>query len=169
MAEHVEKSTISLAAEYTVASELCRRGVYAQLTLGNLKRTDLLAFWGKGNVVRIEVKAKQGRGWPSCKGISGKGTFLVFVDYRDKRLPDRPDFYVLSTRNWRNLVKRRFKAIQEKDPEKRLEIGPDNLPIFPDQITKSGKPWTGMMVTPSLISRHKEAWNKIMDAVGVSS
>ena len=31
-----------MAGEYAVASELCRRGHYAQLTLGHHKKTDLL-------------------------------------------------------------------------------------------------------------------------------
>jgi len=31
-----------LCKEYAVASELCKRGFYAQLTLGNHKKTDLV-------------------------------------------------------------------------------------------------------------------------------
>ena len=38
----IPKDKLSLAGEYAVASELCRRGIYAQLTLGTRKRTDLL-------------------------------------------------------------------------------------------------------------------------------
>jgi hypothetical protein len=40
----IPKNVLSLAAEFAVASELCRRGIYVQLTLGNLKRTDLLVL-----------------------------------------------------------------------------------------------------------------------------
>jgi hypothetical protein len=58
---------LNLAGEYAVASELCRRGVYSQLTLGHHKRTDILVE--KDNTLaRIQVKTKQTREWP---GISG--------------------------------------------------------------------------------------------------
>jgi hypothetical protein len=40
----ISRNTLGLAAEFAVASELCRRNVYAQLTLGHQKRTDLLIF-----------------------------------------------------------------------------------------------------------------------------
>jgi hypothetical protein len=33
------KELVGLAGEYAVASELCRRGYYSQLTLGNHKKT----------------------------------------------------------------------------------------------------------------------------------
>ena len=75
----VSRSTLGLAAEYAVASELCRRNVYAQLTLGNQKRTDLLVFSESGQLARLEVKGKQGGTWPSCRGVSGRRTFLIFT------------------------------------------------------------------------------------------
>ena len=167
MFEKIERHTLSLAAEYAVASELCRRGIYAQLTLGNLKRTDLLIFAEGGGVAKIEVKAKQGRAWPSCKGIFEKGAFLVFVDYFRKDLHDRPDFYVLSVRSWQSCVKRQIKRIKERDPRKRVEISRENSLVLPDRIMRSGRPWTGMAVTPTLISHHKENWTRILKAVGV--
>ena len=59
----IPRETLGLAAEFAVASELCRWGLYAQLTLGNKKRTDLLVHNEETNTfLRIEVKAKQGRG-----------------------------------------------------------------------------------------------------------
>lgn len=38
----LSKELIGLAGEYAVASELCRLEVYAQLTLGSHKQTDIL-------------------------------------------------------------------------------------------------------------------------------
>jgi hypothetical protein len=38
----LSKESVGLAGEYAVASELCRRGHYAQLTLGSHKKTDIL-------------------------------------------------------------------------------------------------------------------------------
>jgi len=34
----ISKDILGLAGEFAVASELCRRGIYAQLTLGTRKR-----------------------------------------------------------------------------------------------------------------------------------
>ena len=93
----IEKSILGVAGEFAVAAELCRRNIYAQLTLGHQKRIDLLALLHDGNMLRIEVKAKQGREWPNCKGIYGDNTFIIFVDYREKAATERPDFYVLTS------------------------------------------------------------------------
>ena len=54
----IAKDTIGLAGEFAVASELCKRDMYTQLTLGNKKRTDLLVEVGD-NFVKVEVKSKQ--------------------------------------------------------------------------------------------------------------
>lgn len=61
------KETIGLAAEYAVAFELCRRGFYAQLTLGNHKKTDIIVEENK-KLFRVSVKAKTGREWPKVSG-----------------------------------------------------------------------------------------------------
>ena len=50
------KETIGLAGEYAVAFELCRRGFYAQLTLGNHKK---LIFWLKPLIAYSESQLKQ--------------------------------------------------------------------------------------------------------------
>lgn len=81
----IDKSILGVAGEFAVAAELCRRGIYAQLTLGHRKRTDLLVVSETGRMYRIEVKAKQGRDWPNCRGISGQDSFLVFVDSAGKQ------------------------------------------------------------------------------------
>ena len=39
--EKISKEFLGLAGEYAVASELCKRGLYAQLTLGHHKSTNL--------------------------------------------------------------------------------------------------------------------------------
>lgn len=85
MPKELLRGTLGIAAEYAVASELCRRGIYAQLTLGHQKKTDLLVFFESGQLARIEVKAKQGREWPNCKGISRSDTYLVFVGWGSER------------------------------------------------------------------------------------
>jgi hypothetical protein len=67
----MEKDILSLAGEYAVATEICRKGLYAQLTFGHKKRVDILVETETG-FLRVEVKAKQGRKWPACKGIKSQ-------------------------------------------------------------------------------------------------
>ena len=79
----VDRHNLSLAAEYAVASELCKRNIYAQITLGNLKRTDILCASEQG-LLRIQVKGKQGREWPGVREIYGDDMVLILVDFEKK-------------------------------------------------------------------------------------
>jgi hypothetical protein len=95
----IPKDTLGLAGEFAAASELCRRGIYAQLTLGNRKRTDLLVEADQG-MIRVQVKAKQGRVWPASRGVYGSDIVLILVDYHKKADSERPDFYILTPEDW---------------------------------------------------------------------
>jgi hypothetical protein len=155
----IPKDTLGLAAEFAVASELCRRGLYAQLTLGNKKRTDLLVHDDETNTfLRIEVKAKQGQDWPNCKGIYGENVMLVFVDYMNKKDHERPDFFVLTVEDWRGVVNEHAKRFT------RVYVTERNVAVFPDQLTKSGKPYEGTGVRVAMIEKYREAWGKIIKA-----
>jgi hypothetical protein len=48
-----EKSVLGVAGEFAVTSELCRRNIYAQLTLGNQKRIDLLTMSREGKFLKF--------------------------------------------------------------------------------------------------------------------
>ena len=104
----IPKDLVALAAEFAVASELCKRNIYAQLTLGLRKRTDILVEVETG-MLRIQVKGKQGREWPGCKGICGEGIALVFVDFEKKNVGVRPDFYILTVEDWESLLEKECK------------------------------------------------------------
>ncbi len=151
----IAKQDLSLAGEFAVASELCRRGIYAQLTLGLRKRTDLLVETETA-MLRIQVKAKQAKYWVLCKGIFGKNIILVFVDYQNKRVDERPDFYVLTPRDWENFVKSGW--VSEKISEGKYKLDNENCPVH---INKEGEPTKGVGVEPEDISEHKEKWGKI--------
>ncbi len=126
----IDKSKLGIAGEYAVAAQLCRQGVYAQLTLGNLKRADLLVLSEKERMARIEVKSKQTREWPNCKGIYGENVFLILVDFESKDLNDQPDFYILSVNDWVQHVKQVIKKYKEKHPERRCEMDGHNCPVY---------------------------------------
>ncbi len=44
MGTGMKRENVNMAGEYAVASELCRRNLYAQVTLGKQKRTDILVY-----------------------------------------------------------------------------------------------------------------------------
>jgi hypothetical protein len=73
-------------------------------------------------LARIEVKAKQGAEWPACRGISGKNAYLVFVDYFKKSLDERPDFYVLSAKEWNIVVHRLVGRYRAHHPGQQVKI-----------------------------------------------
>jgi len=161
----IEKSVLGVAAEFAVAAELCRRGVYAQLTLGHRKRTDLLVETETGRMYRIEVKSKQGRDWPNCRGIGDKDSFLVFVDFAGKADTARPDFYVLTCKEWRDLAMANMAEYKAKHPDRRAEITDDNVVVLPDEVNRYGKPYKGMGVRLEHVQQHLDAWPKITNVV----
>ncbi len=130
--EKIPKDLLGLAAEYAVASELCKRNIYAQLTLGHRKRTDILIETEKA-MGRIQVKSKQERQWPFCGGIDGKNIVLVFVDFEHKKVNDRPDFYILTVEDWKSLLKTEDVKCQGTKPD----------------------------IEPKMIKANKEKWDKI--------
>jgi hypothetical protein len=157
----IPRETLGLAAEFAVASELCRRGFYAQLTLGNKKRTDLLIYDDDtDSFLRIEVKAKQGRDWPNCKGIYGKDVILIFVDYLNKQAHERPDFFVLTVEDWREVVTAVIAVYAGRYPD--AFINERNVAVWPSQLT-NGKPYEGAGIKVAMIEQHREAWGKIRD------
>lgn len=163
----IDKSTLGVAGEFAVAAELCRRNIYAQLTFGNQKRMDLLAFVSEGAMLRVEVKAKQGRVWPNCRGIHGSGIFLVFVDFADKEATTRPDFYVLSVADWREVATAEIERYKAKHPDRRPPYlrEEDNVLVAPDEVNAQGREYQGLGVYPDYLKAHKEAWMKIEEAL----
>jgi hypothetical protein len=153
------RDMVGVAAEFAVASELCRRNIYAQPTFGHLKRTDLLVFGrtgGSERPIRIEAKGKQSRQWPNCKGIGDRHSILVLVDFAGKAETDRPDFYILTADDWVSFVKKEI----DNRPDKKIVMDSDNCPIWTTQV-KGGKPYRGIGVEVKDVVQHKESWSKI--------
>ena len=159
----MRKQMVGLAAEFAVASELCRRDIYAQLTLGHQKRTDLLIFSEDDELLRIEVKGKQGKDWPNCKGIYGNNVVLVLVDFAKKSELERPDFYVLTVEDWLDFVEGEIAEARAKGH--RVELDGRNVPVWVDQVNAQEKPYKGMGIKPEKIQHYKEKWDKIVQAV----
>ena len=82
--KRIDKALLGLAGEYAVASEICRRCYHAQITFGRRKKTDVVAVnLDNGKVVLIEVKTKQGKEWPSVKGIKGPNRVQILTRERN--------------------------------------------------------------------------------------
>lgn len=150
----VAKENLALAGEFAVASELCRRGIYAQLTLGLRKRTDIL-IETETAMLRVQVKTKQGNAWV-CSGVFGENIILVLVDYADRQLDQRPDFYILTARDWVNFFK--VPWVKERIAEGIVKIDKENRPIWHSEGKST---FRGFRVEPEDIVKHKEKWNKI--------
>ncbi|MBR3493705.1 MAG: hypothetical protein IKH44_15565 [Bacteroidales bacterium] len=81
----IDKYHLSLAGEYAVCSELCKRGFDVSITLGNAKATDIIVFFPDNSCRRIEVKTSQ----------NGRFVTNFFQKYYDKTLNNHPDYWVL--------------------------------------------------------------------------
>ena len=84
--KRIPTELLSLAGEHRVASELCKLGVFATITPGNRKQTDLYAINDtKKRFLRIEVKASQ------------TSKFVTRIGQRKNRSTgyNPPDFWVL--------------------------------------------------------------------------
>jgi len=150
----ISRETLSLAGEFAVASELCRQGMYAQLTLGLRKRTDIL-IQTETAMLRVQVKTKQGNVWV-CSGISGEDIILVLVDYANKQPDQRPDFYILTTSDWADFLE--VPWVKERIAEGIVKIDNENRPIW---HSKGKSTFRGFQVEPEDIITHKERWGKI--------
>jgi len=143
----IDKQTLGLAAEYALASELCRRDIYAQLTLGYHKRADILAET-ENSMLKIQVKAKQGREWPGVRGISGTNVILVLVDYKKKDQFERPDFYILNEKDWNDFLNKKL-----KENKNSLNLDDNGVPMWSDG-------YRGIGIKIEDIEKYKERWDE---------
>jgi len=183
----IDKTVLGLAGEYAVASELCRRGFFAQITYGRWKNTDIIAVNpAKGKTVLIEVKSKQGAEWPSINGIRGSNRFQVLVDYERviQGHQKRPDFYILDESFWNKYVDRMIRECRKKDPNAKV-TRKDNEKIIlfkekqrmreirikyeDDRIVfewpSGNKKYFGVNLKPSDVKSRLEQWDLIIKAL----
>jgi hypothetical protein len=151
----IDKHTLGLAAEFAVASELCKRNIYAQLTLGLRKRTDILVETDD-NFLRIQVKAKQGREWPGVKGVEGED-ILILVDFAEKTELERPDFFILTSTDWKKLIKIILKKYIDDGS---VKIDEKWVPIWEDS-------YKGVGLKPEHLKKYHERWDKILKSLGL--
>lgn len=150
--KNITKEHVGLAGEYAVASELCKRGFYAQLTLGNHKKTDLLVETDE-RLFRVSVKSKTKSEWPAVKGIWAEGDLLVFVDFTKISNDERPCFYVLTVSDWINVIKK----IAKEKPGAKVDKNTNTVYWEPWSKT-SPNGWKGCSIRPKYIEKFKDNW-----------
>lgn len=143
----LSRELLGLAGEYAVASELCRRKLYAQLTMGNHKQTDILVET-ETVMTRIQVKAKQSTEWPAISGLYRAEDFLILVDFAGKSSAERPDFYVLNLDDWKALI------IEEQGYKPHINVDVKNRISYPDG-------WRGLNLKTARVMQFKEGWTKL--------
>lgn len=155
--ERLSRELLGLAGEYAVANELCRRGLYSQLTMGNHKRTDIL-IETELKMVRVQVKAKQGNVWPAVSGLHREEDFLVFVDFAGRSADEPLDFYIINFEEWKKLVKEQCLKLKEKYPDIYID---DEYRLVNPNVAEGKKPYIGFGIAPSRLAEFKGRWEKI--------
>ena len=96
------------------------------------------------------------------RGIPPGDAFLVFVDYFGKGDLDRPDFYILTATERRDVVEDVMRGYVVKyGGHRRARITDENVLELLDEVGPSGKPYQGVGVSLEHIAAHREAWQKI--------
>ena len=103
----------------------------------------------------MQVKSKQRNEWPACKGVAcGKPEVLVLVDFQKKADDQRPDFYILTGEDWKNVID------EAGDIKKGWATMRDGIPVYTDG-------WKGLNVKPDMVRTYAEHWDKIRDMLNL--
>lgn len=102
------KMSIGRICEYLVQTIVEYKSGYSVANLNDIKTnhpvTDLIVTDSLDELsYEISVKAKEDSSWPRVKGINKKNQYMVFVDLNTD---GDPSFYILSNRQWQNVLKK---------------------------------------------------------------
>ncbi len=146
MSKRLSKDALDLAGEFAVASELLLRGYSVSITMGKYKQTDIFVE-KDGKVIKVQVKAKQGKVWRGIRGIKGKNTLLIFVDFEN----GKRDFYILDEKDWQYLLREHYIFRKEKGW---ILLKEGHIPVAKDG-------YEGLVLSPADVRIHKNMWKKI--------
>lgn len=83
----------------------------------------------------------------------------MLVDFAGKR-DERPDFYVLTVRDWVKLANAEVEKLRDKGRE--MVIEEQNVSINQSEVVKkTGKFFESLGIAWELVEKHKEKWDKI--------
>ena len=105
------KILLGLSGKYYTSAELCIRNIDAQPASGTKNLVTITV--DDKRELHIWVKSKKGDVWPNCKGINQKDSFIVFVDFKNIKENQRPDFYIMDLEDWSSLLRRKNSIIKK--------------------------------------------------------
>lgn len=84
----------------------------------------------------------------------------MLVDFAERKDCERPDFYVLTAKDWRKLEKAEVEKLRAKG--KNMVFNEQNVAVNRTEIVKkTRKPFEHLGITRELVKKHKETWDKI--------
>jgi hypothetical protein len=125
------------AAQFAVASELCKRGCQVALTMGNHPITDLMVISPQGKSLQIDVKGLYKKNFWGVRGRPAQNDLYYVFAYVPDNQANR--FYVLT----RAQVNAEIRKAIETARKRALEKGKsgDNADKFPGVSWKFVQPW----------------------------
>jgi hypothetical protein len=118
------------AAQFAVASELCKRGYEVALTLGNHPGVDLMVKSPNQTQFLVDVKGQYQKGFWNARSKDIKNLFFIFAFVPDS---ETNQFFILSNDSLENKYQKYLTAWRSKRIAKNLSI--EKIGIMP------GLPW----------------------------
>jgi len=112
----------------------------------------------------LRLRASKAINGQTVRGIPNDQSILVLVDFEEKEVVQRPDFYILTVSDWKELTNRKLDDGIEKNPDgwKGAYVNDENALVFPHQLNKSGKPYVGLGVNVKDVTGFQESWDKLL-------
>lgn len=148
----INKSNLSLAGEFRVASELLKLNLMASITYGNMKSTDIVAVGKNRKAAVVEVKASQRK-----KFVTG-----IYQRYKDETQPT-PDFWVLflvGSEGDRFFVMSHNEMLDAQG----LRNSPKKKLTHAEHVAKAAKGVDNVRIAD--VEQHENTWQKIVDFCG---
>jgi hypothetical protein len=104
----LDKTLTGISAEMFAAGELARRGFNVTITFGNTKAIDLLTEVD-GRLLKFQVKGMQSKKsicWNVTSLTPSKDLYFIFINLNADKLDIAPDFFVLSSEEVDQHLKR---------------------------------------------------------------
>jgi hypothetical protein len=129
------KAARGCASQFFVAGELCRRGYYAVVTLGNTPNTDILCSNSEGTkFVHIQVKTfspnkLKGAACPvgiKAEKYSGENFFWVISGIPEKNSAEDFEYYIIPSKIMSKNVSKQHKEWSEKQIIKKGHCNEEN-------------------------------------------
>ncbi len=118
------------------------------------KRQDILVY-SDGTYVKVEVTSKTIDKWTWIKGIPDEGVhLLIFVDFTKKELCEKPNFYIMTALEWRNMLPN-LDGIKNNPKYAGVDPKDNHTPIWKDSRNK------GIGIKVIDVEQQLDKWEKL--------